>query len=116
VSVLRRPGATANRYLYVSSVEASQNEILAALEKATESSWTVHRTTTDVEVNDATGKLQKGDFSGALTLVRATVYGDIPGLGSNYARDRYLANGLLGLEEESVEGTIQSVVGQPNKQ
>ncbi|KAL4738363.1 hypothetical protein BDV11DRAFT_189780 [Aspergillus similis] len=115
VSVLRCPGATANRYLYISSVETSQNEILAALEKATESSWAVQRTTTDAEVSDATAKLQKGDFSGAFTLVRATVYGDIPGLGSNYAKDRVLANGLLGLEEETVEETIQRVVSEANK-
>ncbi|KAL4745747.1 hypothetical protein BDW72DRAFT_211064 [Aspergillus terricola var. indicus] len=116
VSVLRHPGATANRYLYISSVETSQNEILAALEKATESSWTVQRTTTDAEVSDATAKLQNGDFSGAFTLVRATVYGDIPGLGSNYAKDKALANGLLRLEEESVEETIQRVVSEANKQ
>ncbi|KAL4759382.1 aromatic alcohol reductase [Aspergillus foveolatus] len=116
VSALRSPGATANRYLYIASVETSQNEILAALERATESSWMVQRTTTNAEVNDATAKLQEGDFSGALTLVRATVYGNIPGLKSNYAKDRDLANGLLGLEEESVEGTIQRVVGDANKQ
>ncbi|KAL4972638.1 hypothetical protein BDW66DRAFT_169436 [Aspergillus desertorum] len=115
VSILRHPGATANQYLYISSVETSQNEIRAALEKATESSWTTRRTTTDAEVSDATAKLQKGDFSGALTLVRATVYGDIPGLGSNYAKDRVLANGLLGLEEESVEETVKRVVSEYNK-
>ncbi|KAL6230828.1 hypothetical protein BDW75DRAFT_221613 [Aspergillus navahoensis] len=115
VSVLRQPEATANQYLYISSVETSQNEILAALEKATESSWTAQHTTTDAEVSDATTKLQKGDFNGALTLVRATVYGDIPGLGSNYAKDRVLANELLGLEEESVEETIQRVVSEFNK-
>ncbi|KAL5044344.1 hypothetical protein BDW71DRAFT_215718 [Aspergillus fruticulosus] len=115
VSVLRHFGATANQYLYISSVETSQNEILAALEKATASSWTAQRTTTDAEVSDAASKLQNGDFSGALTLVRATAYGDIPGLGSNYAKDTVLANELLGLEEESVEETIRRVVSEFNK-
>ncbi|RDW68712.1 aromatic alcohol reductase [Aspergillus mulundensis] len=110
VSLLRQPEPTANQYLYISSVEATQNEILAALENATASKWNVQRTTTSVEVGDATAKLQTGDFSGALTLVRATVYGDIPGLGSNYAQDRALANDLLGLRAESVEETIQRVV------
>ncbi|KAL4999810.1 hypothetical protein BDV10DRAFT_183958 [Aspergillus recurvatus] len=116
VSVLRHPEATANQYLYISSVETSQNEILAALEKATRSSWTAQHTTTGAEVSDATAKLQKGDFSGALTLVRATAYGDIPRLGSNYASDQSLANGLLGLEEDEVEETIQRVVSEFHKQ
>ncbi|KAL4985311.1 hypothetical protein BDW68DRAFT_198911 [Aspergillus falconensis] len=115
VSVLRHLGATANQYLYISSVETSQNEILAALEKATASSWTAQRTTTDAEVSDAASKLQNGDFSGALTLVRATAYGDIPGLGSNYAKDTVLANELLGLGEESVEETVRRVVSEFNK-
>ena len=43
VSVLKHPEITANKYLYISSVETSQNEILAALEKATSSKWTLHR-------------------------------------------------------------------------
>ncbi|KAL2815283.1 hypothetical protein BDW59DRAFT_176208 [Aspergillus cavernicola] len=110
VSVLRKPDATANQYLYISSVETSQNEILSALKLVTSSEWTVTPTKTQDEVSAAIAKLGKGDFSGALTLVRATTYADIPGMGSNYAKDRELANGLLGLEEESVEETIKKVV------
>jgi hypothetical protein len=110
VSVLRHPQATANQYLYVSSVETSQNEILAALEHATSSSWTVNNTTTDAKVSDYTKKLSIGDFSGALTLVRATSYGNLPGLGANYAKDRELGNGLLGLPVENLQETIQRVV------
>ncbi|KAL4863330.1 hypothetical protein BDV12DRAFT_177573 [Aspergillus spectabilis] len=110
ISVLRQPEATANQYLYISSVETTQKEVLAALESATSSSWTVNAVTTDAEVSAAIKKLHTGDFSGALTLVRATSYGDIPDLGSNYAKDRELANGLLGLEDESVQRTITKVV------
>lgn len=112
VSVLRRPQATANQYLYISSVETSQKEILVALKNSTSSSWTVQNTTTAAEVSEATKKLQAGDFSGALALVRATIYGNIPGLRSNYAKERVLANGLLELKEESVQKTIQRVVSQ----
>ncbi|KAL4875138.1 hypothetical protein BJY04DRAFT_211540 [Aspergillus karnatakaensis] len=110
VSLLRLPEATANKYLYISSVETSQNEILAALESATSASWTAKRTTTDDEVSDGIKLLHEGDFGGALKLVRATGYGDLPDIGSNYAKDRVLAHGLLGLEEESVQETIDRVV------
>ncbi|KAL2867810.1 aromatic alcohol reductase [Aspergillus lucknowensis] len=110
VSVLQRPQATANQYLYISSVETSQNEILAALEQATSPSWTVTRTTTDAEVSEGTRKLGEGDFSGALALVRATSFGDLSGLGANYAKDRVLANELLGLKGESIRETVERVV------
>ncbi|KAL3446413.1 hypothetical protein BJX65DRAFT_318852 [Aspergillus insuetus] len=110
ISVLRRSEMTANQYLYVSSVETSQREVLAAFERATSSSWTVVNTTTEAEVEEATKKLGQGDFSGALTLVRATAYSNLPGLGANYAKDRKLANELLGLKEESVQETIDRIV------
>lgn len=112
VAVLKRPQATANQYLYISSVDTTQKEILAALEKATGAPWSTQNTTTESEVSEGSKKLQAGDFSGALTLVRATTYGEIPGLGSNYATDRVLANLLLGLKEESVEDTLQRVVSE----
>ncbi|KAL4783600.1 hypothetical protein BJX76DRAFT_368344 [Aspergillus varians] len=112
VSVLKHPQATANQYLYISSLETTQKEILAALEDATSSSWTVQKTTTVAEVSEANKKLQAGDFGGALALVRATIYGDVPGLASNYAKDRVLANSVLGLTKESVQETIQRVVGE----
>ncbi|KAL4804585.1 hypothetical protein BDV18DRAFT_161680 [Aspergillus unguis] len=110
VSVLQHPKDTANQYLYISSVETSQNEILAALEDATSSAWTVKATTTQHEVDEAQKKLQAGDFSGAFALVRATIFSNVAGLGANYARDRVHANGLLGLADESVKETIQRVV------
>lgn len=112
VAVLKHPQATANQYLYISSVETTQKEILVALKTATGASWSVQKTTTASEVSEANKKLQAGDFSGAFTLVRATTYGEIAGLGSNYATYRVLANSLLGLMEESVEETIQSVVSK----
>jgi hypothetical protein len=110
ISVLKRPEATGNQYLYVFSVETSQREVLAAFERATSSSWTVVNTTTEAEVDEATKKLGQGDFSGALTLVRATAYSSLPGLGANYARDRKLANELLGLKQEGVQETIDRTV------
>ncbi|KAL5333976.1 hypothetical protein BJX70DRAFT_391753 [Aspergillus crustosus] len=110
IAILEQPKATTNQYLYISSVETTQKEVLAALESATSSKWTVNNVTTDTEVSEAIKKLQAGDFSGAFTLVRATSFGDIPNLDSNYAKDRVLANELLGLEAENVQQTITRVV------
>ncbi|KKO99271.1 hypothetical protein THAR02_08621 [Trichoderma harzianum] len=109
-SVLKNPEETSNKYLFVSSVETTQNEILAALEEATDAKWTVNNTTTKEQVNDAVQKLTAGDLNGAFTLVRATSYSSTPGLKSNYARDETLSNDLLGLQASSVAETVKRVI------
>lgn len=109
-SVLKNPEETSNKYLFVSSVETTQNEILAALEEATDAKWTVNNTTTKEQVNEAFQKLTAGDLNGAFTLVRATSYSNTPGLKSNYARDETLSNDLLGLKASSVAETVKRVI------
>ncbi|PON23685.1 hypothetical protein TGAM01_v207332 [Trichoderma gamsii] len=108
-AVLKKPEETANKYLFISSVETTQNEILAALEEITGAKWTVNNTTTKEQVDAANQKLGAGDFNGALALVRATSFGDIPGLKSNYTKDEVLANNLLGLKPATVTDTVKRV-------
>ncbi|KAJ5623102.1 hypothetical protein N7490_011707 [Penicillium lividum] len=110
ISVLQHPDETRNRYLYVASVETTQREILAALEKAQGANWAVTETTTDLQVSEGFEKLGAGDFSGAFALVRATVFGNTPDLCSNYAKETELANEALGLKLESIETTVQRLV------
>ncbi|KAF7167797.1 hypothetical protein CNMCM5623_000985 [Aspergillus felis] len=110
VSILQHPQETSNKYLYIASVETTQNDILAALEEKTGARWTLNATTTEEQVSEGVRKLGAGDFSGALTLVRATCFGSIPGLQANYAKDETLANGILGLKLDSVKATVERVV------
>ena len=110
VSVLQHPQETRNKYLYIASVETTQNEILAVLEEATGAKWSVKATTTEDQVDEGFKKLGAGDFSGAFQLVRATCYGNTPGLQANYAKDVTLANDVLGLKLESVRDTVKRVV------
>ncbi|KAJ5289084.1 hypothetical protein N7478_002114 [Penicillium angulare] len=112
VSVLLGPQVTANKYLHVASVETSQNEILSALKKETGAKWTVSHVETDEVVSAAQKKLAAGDFTGAFTLVRAMMVGDIPGLKANYIQETDLANDLLGLKFETVKETVKRVVSQ----
>ncbi|KAF4445845.1 NmrA-like family protein [Fusarium austroafricanum] len=111
VSVLEHPTETNNRYLYVYSVETAQNEILRSLEEASGSKWTIDRMSTDQQVAEAKRLLDDGDFGGGYILVRATTFGNVPSLRANYAKEENLANGLLGLEVESVEETVERVIG-----
>ena len=112
VATLQRPQETSNKYLYVASVETSQNEILAALEKETGIKWSVSHVKTNEVVSKAQRQLAAGDFEGAFTLVRSMMLGNIPGIRANYAKDTDLANDLLGLKLETVEETIKQVLSQ----
>ncbi|KAE8332089.1 hypothetical protein BDV39DRAFT_168154 [Aspergillus sergii] len=112
VSVLQQPQETSNKYLYIASVETTQNEIVAALEEATGAKWSVKATTTEEQVGEGFKKLGAGDFSGAFHLVRATCFGNTPGLQANYAKDLTLANDVLGLKLESIQDTVKRVVAQ----
>ncbi|RBR13348.1 uncharacterized protein FIESC28_08212 [Fusarium coffeatum] len=111
VSTLEHPEETRNRYLYVYSVVTTQNEILHSLEKATGGKWTVEKTTTDAEIAEAGKRLSAGDFSGGFILVHAITYGNTEGLRANYAEEKNLGNDILGIELESVDGTVRRVVG-----
>ena len=112
ISVLKRPQKTANKYIYVSSVETTQNEILQALEGETASKWKIIDTTSDAQKSEGFKRLGDGDFSGAFILVRATSYANDPALHSNYATDEELSNDLLGLEPESVKQTVKRVLSK----
>jgi uncharacterized protein YbjT (DUF2867 family) len=111
-SVLQHPQETHNQYLYIASVETTQNEILASLEEASGEKWAVTETTTDTQVAEALRKLGAGDFSGAFTLVRSTVFGNTDGLHANYAADEKLANDILGLSLEDVKDVVKRVVNK----
>jgi hypothetical protein len=111
VSALQKPAETANKYLYIESVNTTQNEILAELQKATGKTWDVKHTSTDAQVRIGKEAVAKGDFSGMFALVLATTYGELRGLKADFAKDECLANELLGLPKESVRETVEAVVG-----
>jgi nucleoside-diphosphate-sugar epimerase len=118
VAALQHPAETANKFVYVSSLAASQNEILAALEKATSTKWEVTRASTKQRLDVAKEALSKGDFSGAFTIVKATVLGNIPGLNQHFEAEEEdrLLNDVLFIPRASVEETVRRILasGQYN--
>ncbi|KAJ5680895.1 hypothetical protein N7536_012034 [Penicillium majusculum] len=111
-SALVHPDETRNQFLFIASVETTQKDILAALEEESGVKWTVNETTTDIQVTVAVKKLAAGDFSGAFSLVRATVYGNTPSLHSNYAKEEKLGNNVLGLQFETVSDVVKRVLNK----
>lgn len=111
-SVLVHPRETRNQFLFIASVETTQKDILAALEEESGVKWTVDETTTNIQVTEAVKRLSVGDFNGAFSLVRATVFGNTLGLHSNYAKEEKLANNTLGLQLESVNDVVKRVLNE----
>jgi hypothetical protein len=89
------PEKTANKYMFINSFTVSQNQVLASLEKATGKKWEV--THVDAEELKKIGleKMSKGDFSGAISLIR--YMNCVDGHGGNYILYEESANELLSL-------------------
>ncbi|PYI34536.1 hypothetical protein BP00DRAFT_454620 [Aspergillus indologenus CBS 114.80] len=112
VAILHHAELTKNQYVYVESFTVTQNEVLAALERATEKKWKVQHVYLKPLIEESTERFNQGDLAGARILNLAAglgkfhdgPYGDwsrVPG-GSWNAR--------LGLEVEDLDQVVRAVV------
>ncbi|KAI9742855.1 MAG: hypothetical protein M1818_003584 [Claussenomyces sp. TS43310] len=108
VAVLSKPAQTANQIIYVDSFTVTQNEILAALEKATNKKWDVSRTTTEAAAKEGGELFSKGDFSGLMLLLETIFLGE--GYGSDFTKDASLGNEKLGLPKQDLYETCEAVI------
>lgn len=108
VAVLSKPEETANQFTYVDSFTATQNEILAELEKATGKKWDVTHTTTKASIEKGNELFKVGDFSGLVLLLRAICLGE--DFGCDYSA--FLANEKLGLSRQSLEESVATEVAK----
>ncbi|KAK4949707.1 hypothetical protein LTR10_011548 [Elasticomyces elasticus] len=111
VGILTHPAETANQYLYVSSVTTTQRAILDVIRSQTGQEWTVQHFKTDEEIARGRALVAKGDFTGMFALVKASAWGTVPGIRTNYPVDEKLANGLIGLPaERSIDEVMRNVL------
>lgn len=103
--ILQRPKETSNRVLFVQSFCVSQNEVLASLEKATTSKWTVNRIDSEKFIREHKQKAEAGDAQANEELVFALGAVD----GNWETRDEF-AMSLLGLENENLDDVVKRVV------
>ncbi|TVY15994.1 Isoflavone reductase TP7-like protein [Lachnellula arida] len=108
VAVLSKPAETANQFLYVDSFTATQNQILAELEKATGRKWAVTESSTEAAAREGKELFGRGDFEGLLLLLKAVMLGE--GFGSDFTEDERLANEMLGLPEQGLIETVAALV------
>jgi hypothetical protein len=107
VAVLSKPEKTANQFIYIDSFTATQNEILAELEKATGEKWKVTESTTEEAKAEGQALFAKGDYSGLLLLLKAIFLGE--GYGSDFTKDAVLGNEGLGLPNQDLVSTVTAL-------
>ncbi|KAF3760704.1 NmrA-like family protein [Cryphonectria parasitica EP155] len=106
VGVLQHPDETANRFVKVMSVMTCQNELLRALEAATDKKWAVEQSTTSALMERGRAKHRDGDRGWVLDLVVAQLL-DEGQARCVVAPSREEADSdLLGVEAESVEQVV----------
>ncbi|RAK78871.1 aromatic alcohol reductase [Aspergillus fijiensis CBS 313.89] len=113
VAILRHAELTKNQYVYVESFTVTQNEVLAALERATGGEkWAVQRVDLKPLIEESTERFNQGDLAGARILNLAAGLGRFPdGPYGDWSRVPGGSwNARLGLEVEELDQVVQSVV------
>lgn len=102
------PEKTANKYLFIDSFTVTQNQVLASLEKANGVKWEIKHMDAELEKKNGQEKLSKGDFSGAMDLIRYINFVD--GFGCDYMKHAEGANKLLSLPKQTLDEVVAETV------
>lgn len=99
-----------NKLVYITSFSVTQNDMLAAVQRATGTKspdWTVTHTPVDQFIQEGRDKFAKGDRRGMIGLLYGSTFKR--GLGDQF-HGREVANEELGLKEEDLDEVTQRVV------
>ena len=104
-AVLRNSEITKNRYVYTSSAETTQSEILHELQKQTGGkSWEIENVKSDDMVVAAKEALQRGDFLGGARLALVGSYSGK--YGGNFEAEGKLDNDVLGVPKIGISEIV----------
>lgn len=99
----------ANQVAYINSFAVTLNDVLAALEKATDTKWTVENDSTENLVKKGQAAIAEGDFYGTYDLIFAAFFDrrtEFP----HHSGTKKLLNQELGLPKENLENVVREVV------
>lgn len=105
LAILQRPEATANKYLAVSGLDVTQNQVLAAAEEITGTKFDISHVTSEELLKTADDKFAKHDHSGFVDVLEVHLYGD----GAGHAIGKG-DNAVLGLEKENLREVLKEVL------
>jgi hypothetical protein len=110
VGTLSNPHSTANRFLAVQSICTTQNELLAAFEKATGETWKVERQTSEKLIRSGKKDFENGVGMWRLKLAVATLYDVGQGRGMVAATREESDAELLDVEDESADEIVAKLL------
>ncbi len=99
-----------NKFVYIMSFSVTQNDMLAAVQRATGTTptdWTVTHKPVDQWIQEGREKFAKGDLMGMVNMLYGATFKK--GLGDQF-HGREVANEKLGLKEEDLDEVVQRVV------
>lgn len=107
VRALQKPQETKNRALYVQSFCITQKELVGALEKATNSSWTVE----DLDSKDFMAKEKAKADAGDHAAIEEVVF-VIGTLEADWTQKQDFAMDLLGLQDENLDDVLAQILSR----
>ena len=107
IKVLEKSAETKNQYIFVSSFETNQKQLLETVEKVSGEKWAVKHITSKELIESGNEKLKKQDFSGVVDLIRAAAFGQ-DNLGDSTPAG--LWNDKLGLRKEDYEASVKAAL------
>lgn len=109
VKACQHPEETANRAIFIASFTTTNNEVLAALEKASGKKWDLVKVDSEKEIADGQEKRKNGDFTSSMAQnLCATWYTE--GKGADFEKGPGLDNEKLGLPLEDLEQVCRVIV------
>ena len=114
VRILERPEVTANRTVFVQSFLASQNRLLASVEKATGAKWTVKRDEAMAYLDRMSSNLSP-EGTGDWHYIEGIVFA-LGALDADWSKKDGFAMELLGLEDEDLDEVVQRIVDEKKAQ
>ncbi|RDW95081.1 hypothetical protein BP5796_00844 [Coleophoma crateriformis] len=111
VGVLSHPAETANRAVYIKSADVTQNQLIAAAQKADPSGqWEITDSASAALEQEGLAALAQGDYSmGTLSkLIYRAIYGQ--GYGGHYTTTDNALLGIKELDAAGVEALVREIV------
>ncbi|KAL3481320.1 hypothetical protein BJX99DRAFT_253622 [Aspergillus californicus] len=107
VAILDHPEETQNQYVFLSSFNVSQRDILDVVERVDGQKWTVKDVTSDELIANGQRRLAEGDFAGIVDLTRGGAFGK-RALGDESRHGFW--NDRLGLAKEYIEQVVSEIL------
>lgn len=110
VAVLSNPTVSANKYVYVSSFETNQNQLLQVVENISGEKWTVKHVRSVDKVSQAEAAIADGAEGMAWLMAQGTLAASALFGGDDYQADFVKfgrsSNGALGLKQREIVPTV----------